>query len=191
VRCGGLGGRSAEAHRTIEESRALICGCAHACRAQRRTRARAHPVRRPQLLLEESRRDDELARAVDEALVVLEVAREAHAAEDGLLELAVEHVEGAVDADARLLLLDGAVLGLQPEHGALVALHRGQQTVDRRALRAVRGSALHTDLDALLDDRVRAYVLKIDRTARGQQVILSRTAPEFIQQLFVKLLVLI
>ena len=28
------------------------------------------------------------------------------------------------------------------------------------------------------------YVLKIDRTARGQQVILSRTAPEFIQQLF-------
>jgi N utilization substance protein A len=33
-------------------------------------------------------------------------------------------------------------------------------------------------------DRVRAWVLKVDRTARGQQVILSRTAPDFIRQLF-------
>jgi len=35
-----------------------------------------------------------------------------------------------------------------------------------------------------LGDRVRAWVLRIDRAARGQQVILSRTAPEFIKQLF-------
>ncbi|NYT63070.1 transcription termination/antitermination protein NusA [Alcaligenaceae bacterium] len=33
-------------------------------------------------------------------------------------------------------------------------------------------------------DRVRSWVLKVDHTARGQQVILSRTAPEFIRQLF-------
>jgi N utilization substance protein A len=33
-------------------------------------------------------------------------------------------------------------------------------------------------------DRVRAFVLRIDHAARGQQVILSRTAPEFIRQLF-------
>jgi N utilization substance protein A len=33
-------------------------------------------------------------------------------------------------------------------------------------------------------DRIRAWVLKIDHTARGQQVILSRTASEFIRQLF-------
>ncbi|TEA78445.1 transcription termination factor NusA [Allopusillimonas ginsengisoli] len=33
-------------------------------------------------------------------------------------------------------------------------------------------------------DRVRAWVLKVDHAARGQQVILSRTAPEFIRQLF-------
>ncbi len=33
-------------------------------------------------------------------------------------------------------------------------------------------------------DRVRAYVLRIDRAARGQQVILSRSAPEFIKALF-------
>ncbi|MDN5842387.1 MAG: transcription termination factor NusA [Alcaligenaceae bacterium] len=33
-------------------------------------------------------------------------------------------------------------------------------------------------------DRIRAWVLKVDHTARGQQVILSRTAPEFIRELF-------
>ena len=33
-------------------------------------------------------------------------------------------------------------------------------------------------------DRVRAFVLKVDHAARGQQVILSRTSPEFIRQLF-------
>ncbi|EWM40335.1 S1 RNA binding domain protein [Bordetella holmesii 35009] len=33
-------------------------------------------------------------------------------------------------------------------------------------------------------DRVRAFVLRVDHAARGQQVILSRTSPEFIRQLF-------
>ncbi len=33
-------------------------------------------------------------------------------------------------------------------------------------------------------DRIRAFVLRVDHSARGQQVILSRTAPEFIRQLF-------
>ena len=33
-------------------------------------------------------------------------------------------------------------------------------------------------------DRVRAYVMKIDRTAKGPQLILSRIAPEFLMRLF-------
>lgn len=33
-------------------------------------------------------------------------------------------------------------------------------------------------------DRIRAWVHKVDHSARGQQVILSRNAPEFIRQLF-------
>ena len=33
-------------------------------------------------------------------------------------------------------------------------------------------------------DRVRAYMLKVDRSQRGQQVILSRTCPEIIMKLF-------
>ncbi|SAI72177.1 transcription elongation factor NusA [Bordetella ansorpii] len=35
-----------------------------------------------------------------------------------------------------------------------------------------------------IGDRVRAFVLRVDHAARGQQVILSRTSPEFIRQLF-------
>lgn len=35
-----------------------------------------------------------------------------------------------------------------------------------------------------IGDRVRAYFLKVDKTPRGEQVILSRTAPEFIIRLF-------
>src|SRR5487761_1922251 len=35
-------------------------------------------------------------------------------------------------------------------------------------------------------DRIRAYVMKIDRTAKGPQLILSRIAPEFIMRLFEK-----
>lgn len=33
-------------------------------------------------------------------------------------------------------------------------------------------------------DRVRAFLWKVDRTARGQQIILSRTSPDFIKALF-------
>ncbi|WP_292977067.1 transcription termination factor NusA [Nitrosomonas sp.] len=35
-----------------------------------------------------------------------------------------------------------------------------------------------------MGDRVRAYLLKIDRTARGPQLVLSRTSPDFLIKLF-------
>lgn len=35
-----------------------------------------------------------------------------------------------------------------------------------------------------IGDRVRAYILRVDRNIRGPQIILSRTAPEFIMKLF-------
>ena len=35
-----------------------------------------------------------------------------------------------------------------------------------------------------IGDRCRAFVQKIDRLARGPQVILSRTSPEFLMKLF-------
>ena len=35
-----------------------------------------------------------------------------------------------------------------------------------------------------IGDRIKAYMLRIDRNARGPQIILSRTAPEFVIKLF-------
>ncbi|HMA88581.1 MAG TPA: transcription termination factor NusA [Burkholderiales bacterium] len=78
-------------------------------------------------------------------------------------------------------------------------LSRGDELVTGTVKRMERGSALVESgrLEALLPreqmipkenlrvgDRVRAWVMKIDRGARGPQLILSRTAPQFIMKLF-------
>lgn len=56
------------------------------------------------------------------------------------------------------------------ETGKMEALLPRDQMIPRENLR--------------MGDRVKAYLLRIDRSARGPQLILSRTAPEFIIQLF-------
>ncbi|MBK7953997.1 MAG: transcription termination/antitermination protein NusA [Candidatus Accumulibacter sp.] len=56
------------------------------------------------------------------------------------------------------------------ETGKMEALLPRDQMIPRENLR--------------IGDRVKAYLLRIDRSARGPQLILSRTAPEFIVQLF-------
>src|SRR4051812_8022685 len=78
-------------------------------------------------------------------------------------------------------------------------LGRGDELVTGTVKRMERGSAIIESgrLEALLPrenmnpkenlrvgDRVRAWVSKIDRQARGPQLILSRTAPQFIMKLF-------
>ncbi len=78
-------------------------------------------------------------------------------------------------------------------------LSRGDELVTGSVKRMERGSAIVESgrLEALLPrenmipkenlrvgDRVRAWVSKIDRGARGPQLILSRTAPQFIMKLF-------
>src|SRR5215216_7462203 len=78
-------------------------------------------------------------------------------------------------------------------------LSRGDELVTGTVKRMERGNAIIESgrLEALLPrehmipkenlrvgDRVRAWVAKIDRSARGPQLILSRTAPEFIMKLF-------
>ena len=78
-------------------------------------------------------------------------------------------------------------------------LSRGDELVTGTVKRIERGNAIIESgrLEALLPrehmipkenlrvgDRVRAWVMKIDRQARGPQLILSRTAPQFIMKLF-------
>jgi len=78
-------------------------------------------------------------------------------------------------------------------------LSRGDELVTGTVKRMERGNAIIESgrLEALLPrehmipkenlrvgDRVRAWVMKIDRQARGPQLVLSRTAPQFIMKLF-------
>jgi len=100
------------------------------------------------LLAHQAHRDAQLRRAVLEQLLVVEVAREAHVPEDGLLEPQVGVVELAVDADRRDLRVDVGVVRLQPVDVRLVALHEHEQLVEPdRRLAAARDARLH-DLEA-------------------------------------------
>ncbi|MEO7744561.1 MAG: transcription termination factor NusA [Usitatibacter sp.] len=78
-------------------------------------------------------------------------------------------------------------------------LERGESLVTGTVKRAERGNLIVESgrVEALLPrdqliakenlrvgDRVRAYIAKIDRAARGPQLILSRVAPEFLMKLF-------
>lgn len=78
-------------------------------------------------------------------------------------------------------------------------LSRGDELLTGTVKRMERGSAIVESgrMEALLPrehmipkenlrigDRVRAWVMKIDRSARGPQLILSRTEPQFIMKLF-------
>lgn len=56
------------------------------------------------------------------------------------------------------------------ESGRVEALLRRDQLIPRENLR--------------IGDRVRAYITKVDRSARGPQIELSRTAPKFLMELF-------
>jgi DNA-directed RNA polymerase subunit E'/Rpb7 len=60
--------------------------------------------------------------------------------------------------------------GLIVESGRVEALLARDQMIPKENLRT--------------GDRVRAYILNVDRAARGPQIELSRTAPEFLIKLF-------
>ena len=60
--------------------------------------------------------------------------------------------------------------GLIIESGRVEALLRRDQMIPKENLRS--------------GDRVRAYILKVDREVRGPQIELSRTCPEFLMKLF-------
>jgi N utilization substance protein A len=69
--------------------------------------------------------------------------------------------------------------------GSVKRLDRGNAIIEAGRLEAVlpRDHMIQKE-NLRVGDRVRAYLLRIDRTARGPQLVLSRTAPEFIVRLF-------
>ena len=69
--------------------------------------------------------------------------------------------------------------------GAIKRMERGNAIIEAGKIEAVLPRDQMIPRENLrVGDRVKAYLLKVDRAARGPQLILSRTAPEFIINLF-------
>ena len=89
------------------------------------------------------------------------------------------------DAEREQILNDFLSRGDELVTGTVKRMERGNGIVESGRLEALLPREQMIPKDNLrLGDRVRAWVMKIDRAARGPQLILSRTAPQFIMKLF-------
>lgn len=69
--------------------------------------------------------------------------------------------------------------------GSIKRMERGNAIIEVGRLEAVLPRDQMIPKENLrVGDRVKAYLLRVDRSARGPQLILSRTAPEFLMKLF-------
>jgi transcription termination/antitermination protein NusA len=119
---------------------------------------------------------------------------------DDYVEEALEPIEfGRIGAQTAKQVILQRIRDAEREQILNDFLSRGDELVTGTVKRMERGSAIVESgrLEALLPrdqmipkenlrigDRVRAWVMKIDRGARGPQLVLSRTAPQFIMKLF-------
>jgi len=89
------------------------------------------------------------------------------------------------DAEREQVLNDFLERGETIVSGSIKRMDKGDAIVETGKIEArLPRSEMIPKENLRVSDRVRAYVLKVDHTLRGQQVILSRTSPEFIRQLF-------
>jgi transcription termination/antitermination protein NusA len=89
------------------------------------------------------------------------------------------------DAEREQILTDFLARGDNIVTGSVKRMDRGSAIVEAGKIEAVlRREQMIPKENLRIGDRVRAFILKIDRTARGPQVELSRTAPGFIMELF-------
>ena len=126
--------------------------------------------------------------------------RKADAKLDDVIEEQIENVPfGRIGAQTAKQVILQRIRDAEREQILNDFLGRGDELVTGTVKRMERGSAIVESgrLEAQLPrenmipkenlrvgDRVRAWVQKIDRGARGPQLILSRTAPQFIMKLF-------
>ncbi|MDX9706350.1 MAG: transcription termination factor NusA [Azospira sp.] len=89
------------------------------------------------------------------------------------------------DAEREQILSDFLERGEHIVSGTIKRMERGNAIIESGKVEAVlpRDQTIPKE-NLRIGDRVKAYLLKIDRQARGPQLILSRTAPEFIIKLF-------
>ena len=145
---------------------------------------------------------DETAEFIPGQMLYLDTAteRKPDAKLDDYIEESVPDVSfGRIGAQTAKQVILQRIRDAEREQILTDFLSRGDELVTGTVKRMERGSAIVESgrLEALLPrenmipkenlrigDRVRAWVSKIDRGARGPQLILSRTAPQFIMKLF-------
>ena len=119
---------------------------------------------------------------------------------DGYIEEELEPIEfGRIGAQAAKQVILQKIRDAEREQILNDFLERDEFIVTGSIKRMERGNAIIESgrIEAILPrdqmipkenlrigDRVRAYLLKVDRAARGQQLILSRTVSEFLAKLF-------
>ena len=89
------------------------------------------------------------------------------------------------DAEREQILADFLARGDSLVTGTIKRMERGDAIVESGKVEArLPRDQMIPKENLRVGDRVRAYILRVDRNARGPQVILSRTAPQFIMKLF-------
>ena len=89
------------------------------------------------------------------------------------------------DAEREQILQDFLDRGDSLVTGTVKRMERGDAIVESGKVEArLPREQMIPKENLRVGDRVRAYILRVERGARGPQVILSRTAPEFIVKLF-------
>jgi N utilization substance protein A len=89
------------------------------------------------------------------------------------------------DAEREQILADFLERKEHIVYGTIKRMERGNAIIEAGKIEAMLPRDQMIPKENLrIGDRVRAYLLRIDRSARGPQIILSRTAPEFIVRLF-------
>lgn len=89
------------------------------------------------------------------------------------------------DAEREQILQDFLARNDKLVTGTIKRMERGNAVIESGRVEAILPRDQMIPKENLrVGDRCRAYLLKIDRTLRGPQLVLSRTAPEFIIELF-------
>jgi len=89
------------------------------------------------------------------------------------------------DAEREQILNDFLARGDLIMTGAVKRLDKGNLVVESGRVEALlRRDQMIPKENLRVGDRARAFIVKVDRTARGPQIELSRTAPEFLMKLF-------
>ncbi|MDP3438533.1 MAG: transcription termination factor NusA, partial [Azonexus sp.] len=135
-----------------------------------------------QIPLSDAQKDDpevEAGDSIEEALEPIDFGRiGAQAAKQVILQK-------IRDAEREQILADFLERGDHIVYGTIKRMERGNAIIEAGKIEALLPRDQMIPKENLrVGDRVRAFMLRIDRNARGPQIILSRTAPEFIIKLF-------